>query len=94
MKRYYSHYTYIYPDTYLKDTVVEMDNNNNIIKVFPFEKELERTEFKSGILFFVPNTLRINPYFINYTKLQTFKALGEEEDDAVEVNAIICNIEH
>ncbi len=93
MKRYYSHYTYIYPDTYLKDTVVEMDNNNNIIKVFPFEKELERTEFKSGILFFVPNTLRINPYFINYTKLQTFKALGEEEDDAVEVNAIICNIE-
>lgn len=93
MKRYYSHYTYIYPDTYLKDTVVEMDNNNNIIKVFPFEKELERTEFKSGILFFVPNTLRINPYFINYTKLQTFKALGEEENDAVEVNAIICNIE-
>lgn len=93
MKRYYSHYTYIYPDTYLKDTVVEMDDHNNIIKVFPFEKELERTEFKPGILFFVPNTLRINPYFINYTKLQTFKVLEEDVVEGVEVNAIICNIE-
>lgn len=93
MKRYYSHYTYIYPDTYLKNTVVELDDHNNILSVFPYEKELERTEFKSGILFFVPNTLRINPYFINYTKSQTFKVLGEEEIEGVEVNAVICNLD-
>lgn len=93
MKRYYSHYTFIYPDTYLKDTVVEMDDTNNIVKVFPFEKELERTQFHSGALFFVPNSMRINKYFVDFTKKQIFKALNEPEREDVEVNAIICNLE-
>lgn len=93
MKRYYSHYTYIYPDTYLKNTIVELDNANNIVNVFPFEKELEKTEFRSGILFFVPNSMRINPYLITYTKKQLFKELGEEGMENVEVNAVICNLD-
>lgn len=93
MKRYYSHYTYIYPDTYLKNTVVEMDDTNNIVKVFPFEKEIAKTEFRSGALFFVPNTMRINPYFIDFTKKQLFEKLAEEFNSEVEVNAIICNLE-
>ncbi len=93
MKRYYSHYTYIYPNTYLKDSVVELDNTNNIVKIFPFEKELEKTEFSSGVLFFVPNSMRINPYFVDYTKKQLFTALGEEVQEDVEVNAVICNVE-
>ena len=70
-----------------------MDNSNNIVKVFPFEKEIEKTEFSSGVLFFIPNTMRINPYFVDYTKKQMFDALGVEEQGNVEVNAVICNLE-
>lgn len=93
MKRYYSHYTYIYPNTYLKDTVVELDNTNNITRVFPFEKEIEKTVFSPGALFFIPNSMRINPYFVDYTKKQLFEALGEETLEDIEVNAIICNLD-
>lgn len=93
MKRYYSHYTYIYPDTYLQNTVVELDEANNIKNVYPFEKEIEKTEFRSGLLFFVPNTLRINPYFIDYTKKKLFEKIEQDFNSEVEVNAIICNLE-
>ena len=93
MKRYYSHYTYIYPSTYLKNSVVELDGMNNITNIFPYEKEIEKTQFYSGILFFVPNTMRINKYLVEFTKKQVFKELGEEEVENIEVNAIICNVE-
>lgn len=54
MKRYYSHYTFIYPDIYLKNHIVEMDSDGHIVNCFPFEKEIERTEFYSGLLIFIP----------------------------------------
>ncbi len=54
MKRYFSHYTYIYPDIFLKNHVVEADETDRIIRVFPFEKEIEKTEFYSGLLAFLP----------------------------------------
>lgn len=57
MKRYYSHYTFIYPDIYLKNHVVEMDDNERIIRVFPFTKEVEKTEFYSGLLMFLPDNV-------------------------------------
>lgn len=53
MKRYYSHYTYIYPDLFLKNCIVETDDEYRIISVFPFSKEIEKTEFYSGLLLFV-----------------------------------------
>lgn len=52
--RYYSHYTYIYPNLLLKNYVVEMDDAMHIKKIFPFEQEIERTEFYSGLLAFLP----------------------------------------
>ncbi|WP_165042974.1 hypothetical protein [Dysgonomonas sp. ZJ709] len=58
MKRYYSHFTFIYPDIYLKNHVVELDSENRIVKCFPFEKEIEKTEFYSGWLMFVPTELK------------------------------------
>lgn len=54
MRRYFSHYTYIHPNIYLKNHIVELDDEYHILKVFPFEKEIERTEFYSGILIFIP----------------------------------------
>lgn len=52
MRRYYSHYTFIYPSTYLKNHIVEMDSANHITSVFPFTEEIEKTEFYSGLLIF------------------------------------------
>lgn len=57
MKRYYSHYTFIYPDVYLKNYIVELDENRKIVHYFPFEKEIEKTEFYSGLLIFVPQDI-------------------------------------
>lgn len=54
MKRYYSHYAFIYPDIYLKNYIVEMGDDNRIVRAFPFEKEVERTEFYSGLLLYIP----------------------------------------
>lgn len=57
MKRYYSHYIYIYPDIFLKNHIVELDDESRIVKFFPFEKEIEKTEFYSGVLICVPKNL-------------------------------------
>lgn len=53
MKRYYSHYTYIHPNIFLKNCVVETDNECRIVSAFPFSKEIEKTEFYSGLLLFI-----------------------------------------
>jgi hypothetical protein len=55
MRRYYSHYTFIYPDIYLKNHVVETNTEYQIIRIFPFDKEIERTVFYSGLLLFLPD---------------------------------------
>lgn len=60
MKRYYAHYTFIYPDTYLKNMVVELGDDNKITCIMPFEKEIERTEFFSGYIFFIPSAIIFN----------------------------------
>lgn len=57
MKRYYSHYTFIYPDIYIKNHIVEMDDNRRIIRIFPYHKEVEKTEFYSGLLIFLPDNI-------------------------------------
>ncbi|MDR0824524.1 MAG: hypothetical protein LBN74_05480 [Prevotella sp.] len=53
MKRYFSHYTFIYPNIYLKNHVIETDDEK-IVQAFPFDKEIAMTEFYSGLLLFVP----------------------------------------
>jgi hypothetical protein len=53
MKRYYSHYTFIYPDILLKNHIVEVNSEYQITRIFPFDKETERTEFYSGLLLFL-----------------------------------------
>jgi len=55
MKRFYSHYTFIYPDIHLKNFILELDCDNHITNCFPFEKEIENTCFYSGLLIFVPD---------------------------------------
>lgn len=93
MKKYYSNYAYIYPDKYLKDVVVHMDDSNNIIEVAEFEKEIENLNYHQGLLLFVPNTMRINPYLIDCTKEQVKLKFDYNTDEPLAVKAIICNLE-
>jgi hypothetical protein len=59
MKRYYSHYTFIYPDIFLKNHLVEINSDSQIMRIFPFDKETERTEFYSGLLLFLPGSAHL-----------------------------------
>ncbi|GAB6012165.1 hypothetical protein [Viscerimonas tarda] len=54
MKKYYAHYTFIYPDKFLKNTVVEMDAENRIVACYAFERETQGTLFHSGLQVFIP----------------------------------------
>jgi len=68
MRRFYSHYTFIYPDTYLKNYVVELDDTCKITQFFPFEKEIENTEFYSGLLVFLPQNTELKEAFFDIKK--------------------------
>ena len=54
MKRLYAHYTFIYPDKYLENYVVELNRQGFILSYYPFEKEMANTEFFSGLQVFIP----------------------------------------
>ncbi|SBW05884.1 hypothetical protein [uncultured Dysgonomonas sp.] len=69
MKRYFSHYTFIYPDIYLRNHVVEISDDMKQISFFPFDREIERTEFYSGLLIFIPeNTSDKTDFIISKVK--------------------------
>jgi len=57
LKRYYAHYTFIYPDTFLKNHIVELSDEGIISSVCLFEKEVAGTEFFSGIQLFIPEEI-------------------------------------
>ncbi|WP_160111087.1 hypothetical protein [Dysgonomonas sp. Marseille-P4361] len=71
--RYFSHYVYIEPDILLKNYIVEMDEEHHITDVFPFEKEIERTEFYSGILLFVGVNIAFTEISLDKIKELTLK---------------------
>lgn len=60
MKRYYSHYTFIYPNIYLKNYIIEVNDKEQITNAFPFRSEVEKTEFYSGLLLFYPVGVEVN----------------------------------
>ncbi len=60
MKRYYSHYTFIYPNIYLKNYIVEVNDKGQITNAFPFSREVEKTKFYSGLLLFHPDGIEFN----------------------------------
>lgn len=41
----------------MQNHIVEMDDDRRIIRVFPYDKEVEKTEFYSGLLIFLPDNI-------------------------------------
>ncbi|NDV78529.1 hypothetical protein [Dysgonomonas sp. 511] len=81
MKRYFSHYTFIYPDIFLKNYIVEVNDSSVITNVFPFEKEIEKTEFYPGILVFLPfgEPLKQEYFIVDESKLSTMVEINLTE---------------
>lgn len=57
MKRYYAHYTFIYPDIFLTNHILEIAQDDTLLKYYPFEREVAQTEFHSGLQVFIPHTI-------------------------------------
>lgn len=92
MKRYYSNYIYIYPDKYYENSIVELDEFNNILNVCVFEKEIERTRYHSGILAFIPNDLIISTDVIYCAKTRLKELFKNNDIESYDLQAVICNI--
>lgn len=60
MKRYFSHYTIIYPTHFLKNHITELDDDKHLIRYYPYESEIRNTEFYSGLLIFTPEELALD----------------------------------
>lgn len=76
MKRYYSHCTFIYPEVYIKNHIVEVDDNRRIVRVFPYDKEVEKTEFYSGLLMFLPHSVPFTKELQENIKKSDFSKQG------------------
>lgn len=79
--RYYSHYTYIEPGILLKDYIVELDDSGYIMKAFPFDREIEKTEFYSGLLVFLHH-----PENIGQGVIDEIKTLSLYIEKDIEIN--------
>lgn len=89
MHRYFSHYTFIYPDIYLKNHIVEMDDDGHIVRYFPFEKEIEKTEFHSGLLMFVQKGINVDEKILFKVQDQLFLPFGSTVQDYISEYDII-----
>lgn len=86
MRRFYSHYAFIYPDIYLKDCIVELDLSKNNITYYPFIHEVANTEFYSGWLFFVPSIVVFQEKDI--TRLKEFGDFDENKIGSVLIKGL------
>ena len=57
MKRYFSHFTFIFPDQFLKNHIIEQNKEGYITSIYPFVEEVSNTEFMSGLIVFLPSDL-------------------------------------
>lgn len=93
MQRYFSHYTFIYPDIYLKNYIVEMDDDGHFVRYFPFEKEIEKTEFHSGLLMFMQKGINVDKEILFRVQDKLLLLFGSTVQDSIsEYDIINCNI--
>jgi hypothetical protein len=59
-RNYFAHYTFIYPDILLKNSVVKLDETGCLIGYHAFEKETQNTFFHSGLQVFLPLSIAEN----------------------------------
>lgn len=91
MRRYYSHYTYIYPDLYLSNHIVELDKEGRVSCYFPFEKEVEKTEFYSGVVLFLPMFVLADRSLVDKIKAEVKDRYLIDGILDVEIVNIVCD---
>lgn len=91
MRRYYSHYTYIYPDVYLANHIVELDSKQEISSYYPFEKEIEKTEFYSGLIVFLPKFVNVDESLIEQIKSEVKRKYLIDDISEISIIEITCN---
>ena len=91
MRRYYSHYTYIYPDIYLSNHIVELDTKGCVSCYFPFEKEVEKTEFYSGVVLFLPMFVLADRSLVDKIKAEVKDRYLIDGILDVEIVNIVCD---
>lgn len=79
MKRYYSHFTFIYPDICLRNYVVEVSDEQKITDIFPFKEEIEKTEFYSGLLIFLPENIPFEIKLLDKIKSMDFSSIHSHQ---------------
>lgn len=57
MKRYFSHYTFIYPDILLKNHVLELSEGDVVF--YQYTHEIANTEFYSGLIICLPENISL-----------------------------------
>ena len=91
MRRYYSHHAYIYPDTYLSNHIVELDTEGRVSCYFPFEREVEKTEFYSGVILFLPMFVLADTSLIDKLEETVKNKYSKDSVMNVEMVEIVCN---
>lgn len=77
MTRYFSHYAIIYPFAFLKNQVVELDEEGHLMSYIPFEIEQQNTIYYSGLLVFKPRQLDLS--MIDIERLWAEKKMDQLE---------------
>ena len=85
MKRFFSHYTFLYPVLFLRNVVVELDDSNRLLAYYPFQEEVRNTEFYSGLLLFSVAEVHLNLTLIKYYweqhELEKIASMADEKMD-------------
>lgn len=81
MQRYYSHYTFIYPDKIFKNHIVTLDKFKQIVSCQPFNKETAHTFFHSGILFLIPISINATPILVDNLKKKLLTEINKQNTE-------------
>lgn len=63
MKRYASHFLFLPGHGYLKQYVVEVDEEQCALRIFPLTEEVENTEWLPGVIALFPDVESVNLHF-------------------------------
>lgn len=77
MAKYFSHYTFIYPNIHLTNHIVEFDAGDRLVNYFPYERQISGTVFVSGLLICLPHNMVLSEVKDTLLKNELYRGLIE-----------------